>query len=73
MIGTEDAAYTYEYPGHFKILPSINNWSSDPARIGDGIKVAQDFTYTSDNNTEWMEISELKQWIEKNRNKIGNI
>ena len=73
MIGPEDAIYTYEYPEYYKILPSINNWSSDPARIGDGIKVAQDFTYTSDNNTEWMEISELQEWIEENRNKIGNI
>jgi hypothetical protein len=29
--------------------------------------------YSSDNNTEWMEISELQDWIEKNHNKIGNI
>jgi len=73
MIGPEDARDTYEYPGHFKILPAINNWSSDPARIGDGIMVDPDFMYSSDNNTEWMEVSELQGWIEKNRNKIGNI
>jgi len=73
MIGVEDALYTYEYPGYFKILPSINNWSSDLARIGDGVKVAQNFMYTSDNNTEWMKVSDLKQWIKKNKNKIGNI
>jgi FlaA1/EpsC-like NDP-sugar epimerase len=73
MIGREDAFYTYEYDGHFKILPSINNWSDDPERIGDGVKVAPDFMYCSDNNKEWMEISELQEWIEKNRHKIGNI
>ncbi len=73
MIGPEDALYTYEYPGHFKILPSIHNWSKDPKRIGGGIKVKLDFTYSSDNNEEWMEISELQNWIEENRNKIGNI
>jgi UDP-N-acetylglucosamine 4,6-dehydratase (inverting) len=73
MIGPEDALYTYEYPGHFKILPSINNWSSDPERIGDGVKVTPGFMYSSDNNTEWMEISELRDWIEVNRGKIGNI
>ncbi len=73
MIGSEDALYTYEYPGHFKILPSIHNWSKDPARIGDGKKVDEDFIYASDSNTEWMKISELKNWIEQNRNKIGNI
>ena len=73
MIGSEDVLYTYEYPGHFKILPSINDWSNDPERIGNGVKVDPDFTYCSDNNKEWMEIGVLQNWIEKNRNKIGNI
>ena len=73
MIGAEDALYTYEYLGYFKILPSIHGWANDPARIGDGVKVESDFTYSSDNNEEWMEISELQNWIEANRNKIGNI
>ena len=73
MIGLEDAYYTYEYSDYFKILPSINRWGEDPSRIGNGVKVAPDFIYSSDNNSEWMEISELKNWIEKNRDKIGNI
>ena len=73
MIGYEDAPYTYEYSDYFKILPAINNWSSDPARIGDGVKVGPDFVYSSNNNQEWLTISELKKWIEENRNKIGNI
>ena len=73
MIGIEDALYTYEYPEYFKILPSIHNWSKDPERIGGGIKVKLDFVYSSDGNEEWMEISELQNWIEENRNKIGNI
>jgi UDP-N-acetylglucosamine 4,6-dehydratase/5-epimerase len=72
MIGIEDALYTYEYPMHFKILPSINDWAKDKARIGDGIRVPDDFMYTSDNNKEWMKISELQNWIETNKNKIGN-
>ena len=73
MIGQEDALYTYEYPGHFKILPSINNWSNDPERVGKGTKVDPEFLYSSDNNKEWMGISELQEWIEKNKDKIGNI
>jgi len=73
MIGQEDALYTYEYSDHFKILPSINNWSQDPERIGKGVKVKPDFLYCSDNNKEWMKISELKDWIKKNTNKIGKI
>ncbi len=73
MIGIEDALYTYEYPEHFKILPSINDWAKDEARISNGIRVPEDFTYTSNNNKEWMKISELQEWIEKNETKIGNI
>ena len=73
MIGIEDAHYTYEYPEHFKILPMINNWSSDPYRIKDGKKVAEGFSYTSDNNTEWMEVQALQRWIDANRTKVGSI
>ena len=73
MIGLEDAPYTYEYPGYYKILPSINEWAKDPERIGNGVKVDENFTYSSDSNEEWMSVKTLQDWIEKNRNKIGNI
>jgi UDP-N-acetylglucosamine 4,6-dehydratase len=73
MIGLEDAAHTFAYEGHYKILPAIHNWSSDPSRIGTGIKVDEGFMYTSDNNTEWMSVDELQEWIEVNRSKIGSI
>jgi UDP-N-acetylglucosamine 4,6-dehydratase/5-epimerase len=73
MIGPEDALYTYEYPSHFKILPSINNWNKDPERVGKGVKVDPEFLYSSDSNKEWMEIPELQEWIEINKNKIGNV
>ena len=73
MIGPEDSPYTYEYPGYYKILPSINEWAKDPERIGNGVKVEPDFIYCSDNNKEWMSVKTLQDWIEKNSNKIGNI
>lgn len=73
MIGIEDAPYTFEYEGHYKILPSINDWNNDPERIGDGKKVNPDFTYCSDTNPEWMDTKTLKAWIEKNQKKIGSI
>lgn len=73
MIGTEDALHTYEYADYFKILPAIHNWSSDPKRINSGKRVAEDFTYCSDNNTDWMSIDTLRAWIAQNRDKIGNI
>ena len=73
MIGVEDAPHTYEYPGHFKILPSIHSWDSDVRRIKDGVRVPEGFSYTSDGNKDWMTIPELQKWIEANRVKIGAI
>lgn len=73
MIGVEDAFYTYEYPEHYKILPQINDWATDPARIKDGKKVPEGFSYSSDNNTDWMGAGELSDWITNNADKIGSI
>lgn len=73
MISAEDAYYTYEYPEHFKILPVINNWSSDASRIKDGKRVPEGFVYSSDNNPEWMNVEQLRAWIDANREKIGSI
>lgn len=73
MISPEDSYYTYEYRDHFKILPAINNWGTSEARIKDGKKVADGFSYTSDNNHEWMSIDQLRAWIAANQEKIGNI
>lgn len=73
MIGMEDAPYTYAYAQHYKILPMIHHWSADPSRIKDGVKVEEGFTYTSDNNREWMDVKTLRQWVDAKRGKIGII
>lgn len=73
MISAEDAYYTYEYPEHFKVLPTINGWSSCEKRIKDGVKVADGFVYASDNNNDWMSKDQLLAWIEENKEKIGSI
>lgn len=73
MIGVEDAYFTYEYPEHFKILPQICEWGTIESMIKGGKRVPEGFSYTSDNNKEWMTIDQLREWIEKNRVKIGSI
>ena len=73
MIGEEDARYTYEYDGYYKILPAIHSWSEDSARINGGILVPLDFTYSSLNNPVWMSVDELRGWIKNNKEKIGLI
>ena len=73
MIGIEDAPYTYEYKEHFKILPQIHDWNGGFQGIKDGTIVPSGFSYSSDNNSAWMSVEELRQWIEKNKTKVGNI
>jgi UDP-N-acetylglucosamine 4,6-dehydratase len=73
MISPEDAYHTYEYDEHYKILPAIHNWSVDSERIKNGKKVESGFSYSSDNNLEWMSTETLREWIEQNRNKVGKI
>ncbi len=63
MISVEDSYSTYEYPDYFKILPAINQWSEDPARIKDGTRVTEGFEYTSDSNTDWMGADSLRFWL----------
>ena len=71
MISAEDSYYTFEYPEHYKILPSINGWGHSPERIKNGKKVSEGFVYSSDSNPEWMSEAELQVWIEENRERIG--
>ena len=73
MIGKDDNYSTYEYSSYYKILPQINNWAKDSSRIKDGIKVSEDFIYSSDSNQDWMTKADLKAWIDKNYLNIGKI
>lgn len=73
MIGEEDASFTFEYPEHFKILPSINDWHETQERIKDGQPVPEGFSYRSDTNTDWMAESDLAQWIATNTDRIGKV
>ena len=73
MIGVDDAPHTYEYPGYYTILPAIHEWSSDPARINGGIRVPEDFAYSSNTNPEWMSVETLRAWVEQNRDRIGTM
>ena len=72
MISPEDAPHTYEYEGHYKILPAIHSWDRDAGRIKDGKKVPEGFCYRSDTNTAWMTVPELQAWIAANKNRFGS-
>jgi UDP-N-acetylglucosamine 4,6-dehydratase (inverting) len=73
MIGIDDAPFTYEYEDYYKILPQIFNWDTDTKRIKQGKPVPEGFSYSSDTNSAWMTIEQLRQWIEDNKCKVGKI
>ena len=73
MIGVEDAHFTYEYPEHFKIIPQICEWGQAQKMIKGGKKVPEVFSYSSDNNEEWMSISQLRKWINDNKDKFDSL
>jgi len=73
MISLNEARYTYEYKGYYKILPSIYGWGQDVERIKDGTKVNPEFVYASDTNQSWMKVEELSSWITNNSTQIGKI
>ena len=70
MIGTEDSPYAYEYKDYYKILPSINNWNRDKKRIKNGKKVKNNFSYSSNNKSNILKISELRHWINQNKDQL---
>ena len=63
MIALEDAYYTYEYKDYYKILPSIRFWGGEKIKIGEGVKVPENFTYCSDTNPDWMSIEQLQAYL----------
>ncbi|WP_114661831.1 UDP-N-acetylglucosamine 4,6-dehydratase (inverting) [Polynucleobacter necessarius] len=69
MIGIEDAAFTYEYDDFYKILPSINLRGDIELMSRGGKLVDKNFSYTSDNNTDWMQPKVLAAWIKANLSK----
>lgn len=73
MISPDDAPYTYEYEQHYKILPAIHHWHISPERIQNGKRVDEGFSYTSDNNSQWMSEGSLKAWVAANRSCIGRM
>ena len=71
MIGPEDSPRTLDFGDHFRILPSIETGYSETGSTGK--LVPEGFTYSSDTNTDWMSVDELRVWISINQHKIGLI
>ncbi len=62
MVTVEDAPNTYEYEKHFIIFPQmVWNDRQMPNPNGLGRKVPDGFSYSSGNNTVWMDVEEIRE------------
>lgn len=64
MITKEDSPYTYEYDRHFIVYPHMAWW--DKREIAPGGKlVPQGFEYSSGNNSEWLQVAEIRERLKE--------
>ncbi|NOY74956.1 MAG: UDP-N-acetylglucosamine 4,6-dehydratase (inverting) [Kiritimatiellaeota bacterium] len=64
MISEDDARRTLEFDDHFIIQPDFTWWSKEEhlLKIG-GKPCVEGFSYKSDNNTEWLDVEQLKSIV----------
>ena len=59
MVTEEDSRSTYEYDDFYIIYPELEWW--DNLEIEGGKKVEDRFRYSSDNNSEWLNVEEIRE------------
>lgn len=64
MVTREDSLNTYEYENHFIIYPQVNWWNESKVIPG-GKRIEDGFMYSSDNNTEWYTVEDLKKLLDE--------
>lgn len=62
MVTVEDSMTTYEYEKHFIVYPQMV-WSESKIPNPTGKKVPEGFSYSSGNNTKWLNIEEIKKML----------
>jgi len=64
MISSDDALNTLEFESHYVIQPAHPWWDNlKYIKIKGGKEVENDFVYSSDNNSDWLSVDKLKQYI----------
>lgn len=62
MVTVEDSMTTYEYDKHFIVYPQMV-WNNRQKPNMSGKKVPEGFSYSSDNNTEWLTVEEIRELL----------
>jgi hypothetical protein len=66
MITSSDSFYTYDLGKYFAILPQTHTWLlQNFINHFNAVKVKQGFNYNSGQNTQWLEVEEIRTLIKK--------
>jgi UDP-N-acetylglucosamine 4,6-dehydratase len=66
MISADDARSTVEFDDRYAIEPNFAEFGREPYAASDGAKpVAEDFSYSSDNNLDWLSPEGLLAMLEE--------
>lgn len=64
MVTVEDSYMTYEYDKHFIVYPQVT-WNDRQKINISGKKVADGFSYSSGNNTEWLSVEQIRELLKE--------
>ena len=59
MVTKEDSMTTYEYDKHYIVYPQMT-WNSKQQPDLSGKRVEEGFEYSSDRNTEWLSVEDIR-------------
>ena len=62
MVTTEDSFTTYEFEKHFIVYPQMT-WNNKQQPDARGKKVAEGFSYSSGNNSEWLSVEDIRRLL----------
>jgi UDP-N-acetylglucosamine 4,6-dehydratase (inverting) len=63
MITSSDSLRTYEYDDYYVIYPNYDWWTVETGIIPGGKPVEQGWEYTSDKNSWWLSVEDLKKYL----------
>ena len=63
MVTKDDSMTTYEYDKHYIIYPHMEWWNGNI--LAGGKVVAEGFEYSSEGNTEWLSVTDLRNELSK--------
>jgi len=69
LITEDESRHTLEFDDHFIVEPEYHWWNFENWK--NGKRLAEDFRYTSENNTVWLKDAELLSMVEEVAGQLG--